>query len=143
MMNKINYKNFATFVFVLLLGFVVASCSDNQEEIRKGINLGKKELFKGDLTSAAKQFIHVLTIDSTQCEAHLYLGDVYFNQAKYDLSMKEYNAAIRHNPKFGEAYKSRAQLWFVLDNRTKSCKDYLKAEALGVKNLVNYTGHCK
>jgi len=122
---------------------VFSSCTDNKEKIRTELNQGIKKLYKGDWTRAIEKFNTVLEIDSTQCEAHLYLGRAYFNQGKQQLAMKEYNTAIRFNPKYGEAYRSRAQLWFALGDRTKSCKDYLKAEALGVKNLTNYTSHCK
>ncbi|MCK5856764.1 MAG: tetratricopeptide repeat protein [Bacteroidales bacterium] len=128
---------------IMMLVFVLVSCTNSHEKMRKELNYGIKELYKGDLTHAIQRFNIVIDMDSTNCEAHLYLGRAYFNQAKYDNAMKEYDAAIRHNPKYGEAFRSRAQLWFVFDNRLKSCEDYLKAESLGVKNLDNYTRHCK
>ena len=130
-------------LIIILLVFLAASCTDNQETIRKEINTGVKELYKGDLTSAIQRFSSVIEMDSTNCEAHLYLGRAYFNQGKNELAMKEYNTAIRHNSKYGEAFRSRAQLWFVLGDRPNSCRDYLRAKKFGVKNLENYTGHCK
>lgn len=142
MWNKRFFYIIALFL-IFISTLILSSCVDNKEEIRRELNQGVEKLYKGDLTHAIEKFNNVLDIDSTQCEAHLYLGRAYFNQRKYDLAMHEFNAAIRLNPKYGEAYRSRAQLWFLQGERTKSCKDYLKAESLGVKNLTNYTSHCK
>ena len=125
-----------------IISLMIISCNNPKEEIRKELNLGVKMLHRGQHTQAIQHLNLVIEMDSTQSEAHLYLGRAFFNQAKYPQSMLEYNAAIRFNEKYGEAYKSRAQLWFVLDNRSKSCEDYIKAEQLGVKNLDNYTRHC-
>ncbi|RUA28878.1 MAG: hypothetical protein DSY76_03925 [Bacteroidetes bacterium] len=142
MKNK-KYFLVKVLIVVMVSAFTLSSCTDNKAKIRSELNLGIKNLYKGDWTHAIEKFNSVIAMDSTQCEAHLYLGRAYFNQGKQDLAMQQYNTAIRLNPKYGEAYRSRAQLWFSLGNRTKSCKDYLKAEALGVKNLTNYTSHCK
>ena len=142
-MQKDKYMKFRYLFIISLLAFIITACEDPAIEMRKELNDGIKELYIGNHTEAIIHFNNVIAIDSTQSEAHLYLGRAYFNQAKYPEAMSEYNAAIRLNSKYGQAYKSRAQLWFILDDRTKSCKDYVKAEDLGVKNLINYTQHCR
>lgn len=129
-------------VFFSILFFLL-SCGDKQAEITKEMNAGIDLLYRGRYTEAKAHFNKVIELDSSSAEAHLNLGNVYFNQQKYDQAMEEYNRAIHFDPKYGEAYKSRAQLWFVLGERNKSCVDYLKAEKLGVKNLSNYTRHCR
>jgi tetratricopeptide (TPR) repeat protein len=129
--------------FVAVLLMFAASCTDPAMEIREELNQGLKESYIGKHTEAIQHFKKVLELDSTQAEAHLYLGRSYFNQAKYDLSMVEYNKAIHFDPKMGEAFRSRALLWKVLGDQDKFCADYIKAEDLGVKNLTNYTSKCR
>jgi len=130
-------------ILSLLVLLVLVSCQDSAEKIRKDLNIGIEVLYQGKYTEASHYFKEVLEIDSTHAEAHHYLGLVYFNQQKFDKAMFEFNRAIHFDPKFGEAYKSRAQLWSRIDERDKACKDYLKAEELGVKNLTNYTSKCR
>jgi Tfp pilus assembly protein PilF len=129
-------------VFTLII-LAFASCEDDAVIIRKELNAGVEVLYRGQYTQALHHFRKVLEIDSTQAEAHHYLGLVYFNQQKFDMAMYEFNRAILFDANFGEAYKSRAQLWSRIDKRNKACKDYLKAESLGVKNLSNYTSKCR
>lgn len=131
------------YILFFVFSLVVYSCQDPAEKIRENMNTGIDELYKGNYTKSSQYFKEVLKIDSTNSEAHHNLGLVYNNQKKYELAMEEYSKAIQYNPKNGEAYKSRAQLWFFLGDRDKSCEDYVKAEDLGVKNLVNYTRHCR
>ncbi len=134
---------FKFFILYIIVSFSVISCEDPAVIIRKDLNAGIEELHNGRYTKAIHHFKDVLEIDSTQSEAHHYLGLVYDNQQKYSMAMEEYNKAIHFNSKYGEAYKSRAQLWFFMGDRDKSCADYIKAEDLGVKNLSNYTRHCR
>ena len=131
------------FLFLGILSLFIASCTDPAMEIREELNHGLKESYIGKHTEAIQHYKRVLELDSTQAEAHLYLGRSYFNQAKYDLSMAEYNKAIHFDPKMGEAFRSRGLLWKVLGNQDKFCADYIKAEDLGVKNLTNYTSKCR
>lgn len=130
-------------LFIGLLILIIASCTDPAMEIRQELNQGIKLSYIGKHTEAIQHYLKVLELDSTQAEAHLYLGRAYFNQAKYDQSMSEYNQAIHFDPKMGEAYRSRGLLWKVLDDHDKFCEDYIKAEDLGVKNLTNYTDKCR
>lgn len=130
-------------ILLFAMSLIAFSCQDPAESIRKNLNSGVNELYKGNYTQASQHFNEVLKLDSTNSEAHHNLGLVYNNQQKYDLAMIEYNQAIKFDPKNGEAYKSRAQLWFFYGDRDKSCEDYIKAEDLGVKNLRNFTQHCR
>ena len=131
------------FSTAFLILFFMSSCADKQAQITKEMNAGIDLLYRGQYTEAKTHFNKVIELDSTSAEAHLNLGNVYFNQQKYNRAMEEFNRAIHFNPRYGEAYKSRAQLWFLLGDRNKSCADYLMAEKLGVKNLSNYTRHCR
>jgi Tfp pilus assembly protein PilF len=134
-------KKISLIVLLVFVGF--SACTDPAQRIQKEMNTGIDNLYKGRYGEAAKHFRKVLEMDSASSEAHHNLGLVYFNQQKYDQAMSEYNRAIHFDPENGQAYKSRAQLWFILGDRDKSCADYIKAEDLGVKNLSNYTRHCR
>jgi len=135
---KLNYL----IIFALII-LTFSSCEDDAVTIRKELNAGIEVLYQGRYTQAIRHFNKVLEVDSTQAEAHHYLGLVYFNQQKFDKALYEFTRAIYFDANLGEAYKSRAQLWSRIDERDKACKDYLKAESLGVKNLSNYTSKCR
>ena len=127
----------------ILSSLMFSSCVNKEEEINKEIKQGVKVLYIGKHTEAIAHFERALELDSTKAEAYLYLSRAYSNQGKYDKAMHEVNRAIHFNPKYGEAYRSRGLLWKTLGDNDKFCKDYIKAEDLGVKNLTNYTSKCR
>jgi len=139
-MRKINYKNL---VWSFALALILFSCTNPQEEIRTELKQGIKVLYIGKYSEAIAHFNKVIDLDSTNAEAHLYLGRAYYNQGKYDGAMLEFNKAIHFKPDFGEAYRSRGLLWKSFGDNDKFCADYIKAEDLGVKNLDNYTSKCR
>ena len=135
---KIKY-----FLFLAIIIFGLNSCTNKKEKIRQELNLGIKASYSGKNDIAKAHFRKVIQWDEDNAEAYLYLGRVSMNQQKYPIAMDYLNKAILLNPKYGEAYRSRAQLFFILGDRDASCQDYLAAEENGVKNLYNYTKHCR
>jgi len=127
----------------LLFSLFLSSCVNKKEEVNKEIKQGVKVLYIGNFSEAIKHFERALELDSTNAEAYLYLSRTYSNQRKYDKAMAAINQAIHYNPNYGEAYRSRGLLWKALGDNDNFCKDYIKAEDLGVKNLNNYTSKCR
>jgi tetratricopeptide (TPR) repeat protein len=129
------------FVFLILLGSY--SCTNTKDEIRRELNLGIKASYASENIKAIEHFENVIAMDSNNAEAYLNLGRVYMGFGDYDIALKNLDKAIDINPKYGEAYRSRAQLHSYKGDKDAACKDYLAAEKNGIENLYNYTKHCR
>ena len=136
---KISYLLLALLILIL----PIVSCTNDAEAIRKELNAGIKENHNSHFKKAITHYKNVLEIDSTNAEAYLLLGASYFNLRKLDKSMQMLNKAIILDPNYGQAYKSRAAIYKLKNNRDAACKDFLKAQELGVENLYNDTKFCK
>ncbi len=131
------------FFVSLLIISIAYSCKDQKQTIREEINLGIKATYANEWKIAIDHFNYVISLDSNNAEAYLYLGRTYMGKRNYKLALKQYNKSIELNPKFGEAYRSRAQVYAILGDKDAACRDYVKAEDLGVENLYNYTKFCR
>jgi len=137
-MNKISL------IILLFISLITISCTDSKVELRKEINAGIKDNLNSNFEGALVHFNNALSIDPNNAEAYLNLGNTYFNQQKYDLSMENANKAVELDNTFGQAYKLRAELYKkIFDDKDKACENYLLAEKYGVENLYNYTKFCK
>ena len=136
-------KNFIKiFAVILTLSIVTVGCVDKKEEYRTLINKGVKELYKSNYDVANQLFEEALQLDSNNSEAYFYLCQGKFGLADYKSALTYSTKAIDKNQKFGEAYKRRAQINFILNNFEASCADYKKAMQFGIKNLDNYLNYC-
>lgn len=61
---------------------------------------------------------------------HFYRGEAYKNTDQPEPAIKDYSSAIRINPKYREAYWSRAIVYGAMKNIPASISDYKKALAL-------------
>jgi len=138
--NNSSYLILAVFFLIVISNY---SCTDKKDDIRREINLGIKANYSNKHDVAIEHFEKVLSWEENNQEAYLNLARVYINMRDYDKSMEYLDKTIDIAPEYGEAYRSRAQLYSILGDRNAACKDYLKAEEFGVKNLHNYTKHCK
>lgn len=138
--NQILYKYFR---FSIILLIFVVSCKDQKQTIREELNLGIKATYARDWKIAMDHFDYVISLDSANAEAYMYKGRMLVGMRKYNQAIKSLDKSILLNPKFGEAYRTRAQVYAILGNKDASCHDYLKAEELGVENLHNFTKFCK
>ncbi len=141
MRNNFFLKINSAVVLSLLLSMM--SCTNHKQTIRENLNLGVKASYAGKWSIAIKHFDTVLDMDSTNTEAYLDLAKVYIGKRQYTKAMSFLNKAINIDPKYGDAYLSRARLYTIIGNKEAACKDYLKAQANGVENLYNYTKFCK
>lgn len=132
------------YVVLLLLSFALLSCVSDSEKIRKELNAGIKANYASDYSKALGHFNNVLDIDDKNAEAYYHIANVYFGKRNYDESMNYANKAIEVNIKYGQAYKLRAEIYKkIYKDLDKACENYFLAEQYGVKNLYNYTRHCK
>lgn len=134
---------FFNLLIIVLFVTVFSSCTNRKDDIRRELGRGIKANYANQYTVAIEHFEKVLQWDENNQEAYLNLGHVYFGMGKYEKAINFYDQAIAIDPKYGEAYRSRAQTHFALGDRDAACKDYVKAEELGIPNLSNYTKFCK
>ena len=130
-------------LFIFLITIIFSACTDIKDDIRRELNLGVKASYSNEYSIAKKHFDQVLEWDGDNQEAYLYLGRLYIGHLNYEKAMESFDRAITIDVNYGEAYRSRAQLYFLLGNRDASCKDYIMAEDLGIENLYNYTKFCR
>ncbi len=142
-MNNNSRKRSFAFVMILVFILMSTSCENRSDKIRRELNDGIRANYATKFDLAIKHFEKVISWDENNKEAYLNMGRVYFNTKNTKKSMESYNMALSIDSTFGEAYKSRAQLYFLLGDRDLSCRDYLKAEKYGIPNLYNYTKFCK
>lgn len=139
----IHYKEIRSLTLIIFILSFFISCTNQKQTIREEINLGIKATYANEWQIALDHFNYVISMDSINAEAYMYRGRTYIGMRKYDEAMQSLDKSILLNPKFGEAYRSRAQVYMIYGNRDASCQDYLMAEELGVENLHNYTKFCK
>ncbi len=139
----INMNLLKFFIVSIIIVFIV-SCTDTKKEIRREINSGIKENSNSRFKEAIVHYQAAIDMDSQNAEAYLNMGNSYFNLRNFDKSLECANKAIELNNTYGAAYKLRAELYKkIFKNNTKACENYLLAEKYGVKNLQDYTKHCR
>lgn len=135
--------NIKKLIVLFLVLATLGACQSKEEKIRKEINLGIKANYSILYDVAIEHFENVIEWDENNKEAYMNMGRSYIGKKEYRKAIEILDKAILIDPKYGEAYRSRAQAYFILGDRDAACRDYLEAEANGVKNLYNHTRHCK
>lgn len=121
---------------------MAVSCESKQEKIRTLINQGVKEMYNNDIEMAEKHLQEAISLDSNNAEPYLHIGRIEFNRKNYDNSLRYINKAIEKKSNFGEAYRTKAQIYFILGNRIEACKNFRLANQNGVENLDNQLKGC-
>ena len=75
---------------------------------------------------------------STNTVDYLKLGLEYYEKGKYDLAIKNYNEAIKLNPRDADTYNNRGLAYDALENYNLAIKDYNKAIKLDSKDADYY-----
>src|ERR1700744_5326795 len=108
-----------------------------------GIAYGQKSDYqsKGDVAFANHDYTTAIddytkAIDSSRIDKsvlsviYFYRGESYKNTGQLDAAIKDYSSALKINPKYREAYWSRAIIYGAVKNMRGSISDYKKALAL-------------
>jgi tetratricopeptide (TPR) repeat protein len=102
---------------------------------------GKTKAYVNDLDGAKKDFLFVLTKDSTggQAEAaYFYLGKIAYNEGEFEHSKNYYDKLLVLAPKDSEAYFNRANAKGILMDVAGSIKDYDKAIEINPNYMEAY-----
>lgn len=102
---------------------------------------GKTKAYANDLDGAKKDFLFILTIDSTgrQAEAAFYyLGKIAYSQGQFEQSIKYYDKLLALASKDSEAYFNRAVAKGMIMDVAGSIKDYDMAIELNPNYMEAY-----
>lgn len=141
---KITHSGITQLFIAISVALLFASCGGNKvqkalDSKKEGIDLIQKSQF--DL--AIEKLNHSLSYNDQDPETIYYIGNAFFGKKDYDKAMEYYDLAISVDSTFAQAYVNRGRIYFMRHDRCKSCENWLKAEALGVKNLKEDTKFCK
>jgi len=135
-----NLRFFSALAIITL--FMVA-CTPKSELAEQHYENGKDLFFRNDPKNALLEFEKGLKLIPNHDRLLYESGNCYMNFREYNTAIDKYSAAIESNPKFADAYFNRGQCWFYLNDRDRSCADWLKADSLGKPNLSDKIKHCK
>lgn len=102
---------------------------------------GKTKAYTNDLDGAKKDFLFILTKDSTgrQAEAAFYyLGKITYRDGQFEQSIKYYDKLLSLAPKDSEAYFNRAAAKGMIMDVAGSIKDYDKAIEINPNYMEAY-----
>jgi len=102
---------------------------------------GKTKAYAKDLEGAKKDFLFILTKDSTggQAEAAFYyLGKIAYQEGQFEQSIKYYDKLLALVPNDSEAYFNRAAAKGMIMDVAASIKDYDKAIELNPSYMEAY-----
>jgi len=102
---------------------------------------GKTKAYANDLDGAKKDFLFILTKDSTggQAEAAFYyLGKIAYNEGQFEPSIKYYDKLLVLAPKDSEAYFNRAAAKGMIMEVAGSIRDYDKAIEINPNYMEAY-----
>lgn len=122
---------------------ILISCNSSHEKAIELIKKGNEFERNSAFTEAQKSYQKAIKADPENAVAWFFMGNVKRNQGMIRESLADYDKAIELDSTFADAYANRGDARFSLNDRDGSCKDYLKAEALGKENMHEKTKWCK
>ena len=102
---------------------------------------GKTKAYAKDLDGAKKDFLFILSKDSTggQAEAAFYyLGKIAYSEGQFEQSIKYYDQLLALAPRDSEAYFNRAAAKGMIMDVAGSIKDYDKAIEINTNYMEAY-----
>ena len=134
----------AIILIQIIILVLLTSCGENK--IQKAIELkleGIDLIHQSQYKKAMEILEESLEFNDQDPETWYYLGKGYFGLKDYDKAFEQYTIAIETDPNFGRAYVNRATIYTMRNDRDSACKDWLKAESLGIKTVKEETKFCK
>lgn len=130
-------------ILSLALLLSIVACTPPEEKAEHHYEIGKKKFFNNDPKGALLEFEAGLKYIPEHDRLLFESGNCYMNFRDYQTAIDFFTKAIDYNPKYADAYFNRGQCWFYLNDRDKSCSDWMKADSLGKPNLQDKIKHCK
>ncbi len=142
-MAQIYCIKMRTIIFFPMVLFLLVSCASSPEISEDALDEGVALLYQGKIDAAMIFFDKAILYNSENFEAYYYKGNCLANKKKYSKAILEYNKAIKYKPDYAEAFANRGEMEFYLGDRESACRDWRKAESLGMQDMSDKTRGCK
>ncbi|PLW93637.1 MAG: hypothetical protein C0592_05405 [Marinilabiliales bacterium] len=123
---------------------VLVSCGG--DKIKKALDLkleGINLVQSSDYDEALDKLEQSLDYNDQDPETYYYIGNAWFGKNDRDKAFDYYCKAIEVDSNYAQAYVNRGKIYSMRNDKDNACKDWLKAESLGVTNLKEDTKFCK
>ncbi len=130
-------------ITVFIIVIFALSCTDKKEKARLELNAGVEAMYDSRDSIAVVHFKNAVKLDETNPEGYLYLGKMELSDGHLDAALDYIDKALKINPEYGEAYRTKGRIYFIKGNRLKSCENYKLAKKYGIPNLDNYLKFCR
>ena len=134
------YRRIILFSVIL---FSIIACVPAEEKAEKYYEQGREVFYTNDPERALKIYEKGLEYMPDHYRLLYESGNCYMNFRDYQTAIKFYTKAIESNPNYAKAYANRGQCWFYLNDRDKSCANWMKADSLGMPSMSDKIKHCK
>lgn len=135
-------KNRIGFLAIAAL-LIFASCEDPK---RKAIDLkqeGIDLLYHNEFNPAIEKLEESLKYNDQDAETWYYIGNAWFGLKDVDKAFENYTKAIETDSMYAQSYINRGRIYKERGDRDAACRDWLRAEKLGVKTIREETKFCK
>jgi len=132
-----------TIIFFPVVLLLLVSCGSSTDKSEDAVDEGVVLLYQGKIDVALTFFNKAIRYNPENFEAYYYKGNCLANRRKYSEAILEYNKAIKHKPDYAEAFANRGEMEFYLGDRESACRDWRKAESLGMTEMSDKTRGCK
>lgn len=137
-------KIVSNYSFLIILALLIStSCVNKKKEAAKLIESGKMHSDNSNFEGALKDFSEAIDYTPENPKLWYYRGNVYINMSKITEAVTNYNKAIELDDKYADAYFNRGYAYFILNDKDKSCSDYLMAAKLGKENVADRLKNCR
>lgn len=131
------------FILSMILLIVMSACTDKTKKALnlkiEGINLVQASKFDEAIEALEKS----LKYNDQDPETYYFIGNAWFGKNDRDKAFDYFCKAIDTDSTFAPAYVNRGKIYSMRNDKDNACKDWLKAESLGAKNLSEQTKFCK
>lgn len=131
------------FLFFALFSIAFTSCGPNTTKARFHLENAIELIFKAQTEEAIKELNLVLKYDRDSHEAFYYRGSCKRQLNDVEGAIQDFQTSIEKNPLYAEPHFALGLIYDYLQDNVKACSYYLKAEELGMPNIVDYTKWCK
>lgn len=129
-------------ILVLILT-VFTSCVDSKQKAFDLKQEGTALLYKTQYKEAIEKFEQALEYNDKDAETWYYIGNAWFGLKDENKAFENFSKAIEVDPNYALSYVNRGKIYKERKDNENACKDWKKAESLGIKTLKEETKFCQ
>lgn len=131
-------------VVYLATALLILSCSNHENQFRFHLENGIDLIFRARYQEAEAELKKALRHNPKSHEALYYLGACRRSLGDVSGAKAKFEESIKINPLYAEPYLGLALIYQEeYQDREMACFYFIKAEDLGINNLMDYTKRCR